>query len=46
MGEATVYAAMGTRSPVGRDLWRVEEGDFVPIGDTKEDHVAWLLDQV
>ena len=32
MGEATVYAAMGTRSPVGRDLWRVEERDFAPIG--------------
>ena len=45
MGEATVYAAMGTRSPVGRDLWRVEERDFAPIGDSKEDHVAWLLDQ-
>jgi len=49
MGEAIVHAVLGPLSPIARDLWSVDEADFVSDhGDpsVSDKQLNWVLDQL
>ena len=48
MGEALVYAVLGPLSPMGRDLWTIDEQEFKPVYDVEisDSYMAGVLEDL